>query len=80
MLPGHPRLRNADAANLHDRPVSVYRTGPGGDLDRDRFVGSATAGLRHRRRDAAVADLQPLGHSRAGQTVDADDRKNRVSA
>ena len=73
MLPGHPRLRNADAANLHDRPVSVYRTGPGGDLDRDWLAGAAAAGLRHRRWHAAVPDLQFARDPGAGKSLDAHD-------
>ena len=73
----HPRLRNTDAANLHDRPVGVHRPGPGGDLDRDRLAGAAAAGLRHRRRHAAVADLQPAGHPGVSKTVDANDKGHR---
>ena len=73
----HPRRRNPDAADLHDRPVGLHRPGAGGDLDRDRFAGSAAAGLRHRRRHAAVADLQPAGDPGAGTAVDADDQGNR---
>ena len=73
----HPRFRNKDAADLHDRAIGVYRPGPGGDLDRDRFAGPAAAGVSHRWRDAAVADLQPAGHPGAGKTVDANDQGHR---
>ena len=62
----HPRRRNAHAADLHDRPVGLHRPGAGGDLDRHRLAGAAAAGLRHRRRHAAVADLQPAGDPDGG--------------
>ena len=73
----HRRRRNAHAADLHDRPVGLHRPGAGGDLDRHRLAGAAAAGLRHRRRHAAVADLQPAGDPGAGATLDADDQESR---
>src|SRR5262249_37189096 len=41
--------------------LGVHRPCPGGAVDRHRLAGSAAAGLRDRRRHAAVADLQPAG-------------------
>ena len=52
---------DAHAAGVHDRPVRLHRPRAGGNLDRHRLSGAAAAGLRHRRRHAAVAVLQPAG-------------------
>ena len=70
-------VRNADAPDLHDRSVGLHWAGAGGNLDRDRLAGAAAAGLRHRRRHAAVADLQPAGDPCVRQTLDAGDQEDR---
>ena len=67
----HPRRRDAHAAGLHDGAVGLHRPGAGRLLDRHRLAGAATARLRHRRRHAAFADLQPAGDPDAGAHLHA---------
>ena len=67
----HQRGQDPHAAGLHDRAFGLHRPRPGSALDRHRLAGAAAAGLRDRRRHAAVADLQPAGDSDAGPLVPA---------
>ena len=57
-------------------PVGLHRPGAGGDLHRHRLAGAAAAGLRDRRRHAAVADLQPAGDPDGGAAVHAERRRH----
>jgi hypothetical protein len=50
---------------------ACYRPRAGGVLDRHRSAGAAAAGLRDRRRHAAVADLQPARDPDAGAHLHA---------
>ena len=67
----HPCRRDPHAADLHDRIVGLHRPRAGRALDRHRLAGAAAARLRHRRRHAAVADLQPAGDPDAGAPLHA---------
>src|SRR4051794_8223158 len=56
----------------------MHRAGPGGNLYWDRLAGATAAGLRDRRRHAAVTDLQSARDPGNGQVVDAGDQENRL--
>ena len=77
---GHHRRRaNPHAADFHDRLFRLHRPGAGGAFHRHRLAGAAAAGLRDRRRHAAVADLQPAGDPDLRAAGDAGGAKSAIA-
>src|SRR5262249_19488519 len=70
--------RDSDAADLYDGPFRVHRPSACGVLDGDRGAGAAAARLRHRRRHAAVPDLQSRDDTRIRATVPAGGESRRA--